>query len=353
MTQSLNEILKNYSGESINIKYDNKSKSIFILCIHNTALGPSIGGCRWIEFGSLETAVLEAIKLAKIMTYKNTLANLSFGGAKAVILSNTVDRTLVLNRYAEFVNSFGGDYITSVDSGTDENDMYLISKITPYVTGYVNQINQCTDPSYYTAVGVFHAMKAALFFQETNNSLQGKKIIIQGIGKTGGALAKLLLKEKADVYFYDTNEEAVKLALQQFQGVQFLDLSNVDKIEADIFCPCALSNAINKENISRLKVKAIVGSANNQLECDSLARDLSDRGIIYCPDLLVNSGGVIHATEAYLATSSKLKYDESKTLKKLESLCDITLDILKKAAKHRVTPLDMINSIVKTKEYCN
>ena len=349
MNKSLNTILKEYQGKSISLHYDSKSDSIFILCIHNIITNKSIGGCRWLNFNSLEEAVLESIRLAEVMSYKNTLSNVNFGGAKAIILNNNVSikREVVLQQYGEFVNSFKGNYITSVDSGTNSDDMYVLKSITPYVTGYINQVKDQYDPSYYTALGVYYAMKAALFFREKNKSLYNKKIFIQGMGKTGFALAKLLSSEGALIDFYDTNKERVKLALDNIKGIKKISsMTNISSIESDIFSPCALSNVINNQNIHNLKTKIIVGTANNQLEDESLAEKLNDKGIIYCPDFLVNSGGVIYATQAYLSDYNKIKYKSENTFKKVRDLFDITLRILERAQSSSSTPLKIIKSII-------
>lgn len=261
-----------------------------IIAIHDTLRGPAIGGCRFISYPSTEAAVNDAVRLAKGMSYKAALAGLPHGGGKSVIIKppHLQDRAALMRAFGRFVDSLEGRYITAMDSGTQVTDMDNIGKSTPYVT--------CTstmgDPSPATARGVFAGISATVRFMDGTDELNHMHVAVQGLGHVGYAVARLLHQAGARLTVADIDTQRVKEAQAEF-GAQVVSPEQIYSVQADLFCPCGLGGIINDQTLPQLQVRAIAGSANNQLAEDSLGSALHQRGILYAPDYLINSGGLM------------------------------------------------------------
>jgi leucine dehydrogenase len=267
-----------------------------IVALHNTVLGPGLGGCRMRVYQDESQALEDVLRLAEGMTYKSALAHLPLGGGKACIIADpkmTEAREAMFKKFGECLNHLAGRYITAEDMGTSVSDMMWIKSQSNFVVGTDPDKGGAGDPSPWTARGVFLAMKAAaerVFPMDVG--LKGKRITIQGVGHVGMYLLEYLTAEGASVTVCDTSETALKHASSKF-GAQVVAPEAIYDVPCDIFSPCAIGQTVNPQTVARLSARAIVGAANNQLSDRSVYTDLAAKNILYCPDFAVNSGGVI------------------------------------------------------------
>jgi leucine dehydrogenase len=263
--------------------------------MHSTVLGPSLGGTRFYPFPSESAALDDVLRLSRAMTYKSSAAGLDFGGGKAVIIGDSKkDKTEALLRsYARYVDSLSGRYITTEDVGTSVPDMDNISTETKFVTGTPIEKGGSGDPSEATGWGVFSAMREVARRLWDVDTLRGKRVAIQGVGKVGTYIAQHLAKDGARLTIGDVSNEAAERAQREL-GAEVTPADQVHTVECDIFSPCALGGAINENSISQLRCRAIVGCANNQLASHECADAVEARDILYAPDYICNAGGVIN-----------------------------------------------------------
>lgn len=314
----------------VHVKFDAKTGLHAIVAINNLNRGPAIGGCRFIPYHSMDKAMEDALRLGYMMSYKAAITNLAHGGAKSVIIRPAVvkDREALLEKFGEFVEELGGRYITAVDSGTSTHDMDIIARRTSYVTCTSNS-GAGSDPSPLTALGVRRGIEAAVQFQLDRSTLDGIHVAIQGAGHVGYYLAKELSSLGARITMTDINIQSLQNAVDEF-GVNTCLPEEIYDIDADVFAPCALGATINMSTIGRLKAKIVAGSANNQLAHNYYAAKLQERGILYAPDFLINSGGLIHVAVTYA------KGDMEESLKRINELYQITYDIFERAASEQL-----------------
>ena len=280
------------SHESVHIFEDRSSGLKAVIAVHSTHLGPAAGGTRFWHYADSQSAMTDALRLSRGMSYKNALAGLSAGGGKAVILANP-SRTKsqdLLDAFAHSVDSLGGKYVTAQDVGMSEADMVLLSKTTAHVAGLPEQGG---DPGPYTARGVFLGVKAAAKHALGTDEMKGVRIAIQGVGSVGGGLARYLAAQGALVTLADVDAgRAARMAAEL--GGTSVPADSIMNVEADIFSPCALGAILTESSVAHLKVKAVAGGANNQLAKGIEGRMLADRGILYAPDYVINAGGIIN-----------------------------------------------------------
>ncbi len=281
-----------------------------IIAIHSTKLGPAVGGCRFMAYGSENEAIQDVLRLAKAMTYKSAVSELTYGGGKAVILKSEScgNRALLFKKFGYFVESLKGKYITAVDSGTSTMDMESIHSETNYVTGIPTARQGLGDPSPITARGVVWGMKACMFELYGNTSLNNKVIAIQGIGNVGYHLALFLKKEGAKLIVSDINKERLNKLAKEIK-MQIVSPEEICSQEVDILSPCALSSTINQNTISSFKCKIIAGAANNQLSKVTDSNVLFQKGIVYVPDYVINAGGLIHVVAEYEGQTTEYVYE--------------------------------------------
>jgi leucine dehydrogenase len=281
-----------------------------IVAIHSTKLGPALGGCRFIPYPNSISAMYDAMRLARGMSYKAALVNLPLGGGKAVIIQppHTYDRTAYLNRFGNFVQSLGGRYITALDSGTELSDMDVIAQHTSYIASLSSHN---ADPSPFTARGTLQGINAAVKFKLGKNSLSDLHIAIQGQGHVGYQLAKLLHEQGVKLSIADIEQNRVDRAVAEF-GATAVRIEDIHKIPCDVFSPCALGAIINDTTINQLQTRIIAGAANNQLAHTYHGKELHTKGILYSPDYVINAGGLIFAASKYFNTATELVDEQIK-----------------------------------------
>lgn len=264
-----------------------------IIAVHNSNLGPAAGGCRMYPYDSEWDALTDVLRLSRGMTYKSALAGLPLGGGKSVIIANpATDKSPELfHAMGDFVNSLKGRYVTAEDSGTSVEDMALIGERTPYVSGVMAGDRFGGDPSPWTAYGVYTGIREAVKYR-CGTDLRDIRVAIQGVGNVGFHLARLLTEAGASVVVADVNERNLDRAVAEL-GVEFTDIGRILSTDADVLAPCALGGAINRESIRTIRAGIVAGAANNQLADSEVGGDLLDLGILYCPDYVINAGGII------------------------------------------------------------
>jgi len=275
-----------------------------IIAIHNTVLGPALGGTRMWTYATDDAAITDALRLSEGMTYKAAITGLNLGGGKAVIIGDprTQKSEALFRRYGRFVENLNGKYITAEDVGTNSTDMEHISYETEHVTGLPKWKGGSGDPSPVTAFGVYMGMKAAAKRQFGTDSLTGKRILVQGAGNVGRNLVGLLMKENANVMIADIFEDQLQRITNE-HNVTVVDPNTVFDQQMDIYAPCALGATLNADSIPRLTCSIVAGAANNQLRVANEDGDrLKDRGILYAPDFLINAGGLINVYSELMGT---------------------------------------------------
>lgn len=287
-----------------------------IVCIHNSTLGPALGGLRYYEYESEEEAIIDVVRLARGMTYKNAAAGVNLGGAKAVMIKDPKrpKSEAMLKAFARFVEGLNGRYITAEDVGTTEDDMDVILSETNYVVGTSLRPKTSGNPSPVTAHGVYMGIKASCKEAYASDSLEGKKILVEGIGNVGMNVVKKALAEKAIVYVTDINERALDYA--ESLGARRAD-QDPYSMDLDIYCPCAMGASINDKSLEKLKVRVIAGSANNQLAEERHGEILKERNIVYAPDFIINAGGVINVADELYGG-----YNPTRAMKTVEKIYD-------------------------------
>lgn len=285
-----------------------------IIAIHDTTLGPALGGARMRNYSSEAEALTDVLRLAKAMTYKAAMAGLNLGGGKTAILGVPPDdkREAIFRSLGAYIESLSGRYITTEDVGTTVRDMEYISTGTAHVTGLPFHLGGSGDPSPATARGVLAAMKACAKRAFGSTGLKNRKVAIQGLGKVGSNLLKLLSQEGALITVGEINPEIVKRAAKEYR-ISVTEHGVIHSIECDIFSPCALGGILNSKTIPELKCKVVCGGANNQLLEDKHGTELAARGILYAPDYLANAGGIINLAlelTGYDAEASRSRTDD-------------------------------------------
>jgi len=314
-----------------------------IIAIHNTTLGPALGGTRMRPYDTFEEALEDALRLSKGMTYKNAAAGNDFGGGKGVIIGDPLkDKTPELFRaYGQFIDSLKGRFYTGTDMGTVLDDFVHSHKETNCIAGLPEEYGGGGETSIPTALGVLYGIQAVAKTLWGHENLTGKKFAIQGLGKVGYKTAEHLLEQGADLYVTDISEEVinnlVEKAKQMGGNVTAVKGSEIYGVDADIFVPCAIGGIINDQTIEQLKVKGIVGAANNQLLHESHAKVLKEKGILYAPDYIVNSGGVIQVADELYGPNKE------RVLSKTKNIYRSILEVLEQSENENITTLEAAN----------
>jgi leucine dehydrogenase len=305
-----------------------------IIAIHNTVLGPALGGTRMWNYTSEQEAITDVLRLSRGMTFKAAISGLNLGGGKAVIIGDakTMKTEAFLRRFGKFVNSLNGKYITAEDVNMKTIDMEYINMETKHVTGLPESMGGGGDPSPVTAYGVYMGMKATAKKVYGSDSLTGKRVAVQGVGQVGMHLVEYLVKEKAQVFITDLFEDKVKAIANQF-GVKAVGQDEIYDLDTDIYAPCALGATVNDETISRLKCSIIAGAANNQLK-DEVRHGymLMDKSITYAPDFLINAGGLINVYNEFLGN-----YNRNRVFEHAEKIYTTCLNILNLAENEKIS----------------
>lgn len=325
------------------LSFDNHEQIVFchdkdtglkaIIGIHNTVLGPALGGTRMWKYNNEWEALNDVLRLSRGMTYKSAISGLDLGGGKAVIIGDakTDKNPALMRKFGEFVNSLSGKYITAEDVGMVTADMDTVRDVTPYVTGISESRGGSGNPSPVTAYGVYMGMKAAAKYQFGSDNLSGKKVLVQGVGHVGETLVSYLCKEGALVQIADLSEQRLEEVSQKYGATIFAgaDLYSAD---VDIYAPCALGATINDDSVYKIKAKVIAGAANNQLANENVHGPiLQERGIVYAPDFLINAGGIINVY------GEIANYGKEEAMRRTENIYNTTLEIFDYAVKNNLT----------------
>lgn len=289
-------MMQEMGHEQIVFCQDERTGLKAIIAVHNTVLGPSLGGTRMWSYASEAEAIKDVLRLSRGMTYKSAISGLNLGGGKAVIIGDSrKDKSEALfRRFGQFVNSLDGKYITAEDVGISPSDISYVAMETDHVAGLPVSQGGSGDPSPVTAHGVYMGMKGAAKFAYGSESLEGRKVAVQGVGHVGAFLVEKLVKEGAKVTITDIHEESIKNITSRFD-VGVVSVDDIYDVEMDIYAPCALGATINDDTIDRLKCSVVAGAANNQLAEESRhGQILLDKGVVWAPDFLVNAGGIIN-----------------------------------------------------------
>ena len=268
-----------------------------IIAIHNTILGPALGGLRMYPYATEEQALTDVLRLSRGMTYKAAVSGLNLGGGKSIIIGDPkTDKSETLFRsFGRFIDSLGGRYITAEDVGIDVNDMEYVFQETENVVGVHQMHGGSGDPSPFTALGTLQSIKASLEKKHGNQNIGDYSYAIQGVGHVGIELVKLIHAEGGKMFVTDVNQEALKICEEQYV-CEVVGLDEIYEVDADVYCPCALGATVNDKTIDKFKFDIVCGSANNQLAETRHGDELEKRGIIYAPDYAVNAGGLMNVS---------------------------------------------------------
>ncbi|MFQ5890650.1 MAG: Glu/Leu/Phe/Val dehydrogenase [Gemmatimonadota bacterium] len=291
-TSELFDLLSEYNHEQVVLYHDPSCGYRGIIAIHDTTLGPALGGTRFWSYNSDRDALIDVLRLSRGMTFKAAVAGLNLGGGKSVIIgdSKTRDREMLMRAHGRAVESLGGRYITAEDVGTSVEDMDFVHMETNHVVGIAGRSG---DPSPVTAFGVYRGIKACALKRYGSDDLRRKAIAVQGAGHVGFALCEDLAAEGAKVFVSDIDAAKIARVVDEL-GAETVGVDEIYDVEADVFAPCALGAILNDETIPRLRVHIVAGAANNQLARSRHAEMLRDRGILYAPDYVINAGGLIN-----------------------------------------------------------
>ncbi|MHB1685188.1 MAG: Leu/Phe/Val dehydrogenase [Bacilli bacterium] len=312
------DTLVKYDYEQVVFCQDHTSGLKAIIAIHDTTLGPALGGCRMWTYASEEAAITDALRLSRGMTYKAAAAGLNLGGGKTVVIGNPkTDKSEALFRaLGRYIEGLHGRYITAEDVGTSVSDMDLIHQETRYVTGVSQAYGSSGDPSPVTALGVFRGLQASVREVYGSDDLGGKTVAVQGLGHVGYDLCRQLHEVGAKLIVTDISDTMVKRAVEEF-GAMAVAPQDIVASECDVFAPCALGAVISDDTIPLLRCKVVAGSANNQLAEERHGDLLHEMGILYAPDYVINSGGLINVADELEG------YNADRAQKKVEGIYDI------------------------------
>jgi len=301
--------------------------------IHNTVLGPALGGTRMWNYANEWEALNDVLRLSRGMSFKSSISGLNLGGGKAVIIGDakTQKTPELMRKFGEYVNSLSGKYITAEDVGMETKDMDTVREVTQYVTGISEEKGGSGNPSPITAYGVFMGLKAATKYRFGSDNLEGKKVLVQGIGHVGEVLVQHLTESGAIVTIADINEDRLNAVGQKY-GAKIFTGDDLYSAEVDIYAPCALGATINDATIHKIQAKVIAGAANNQLANEVIhGTILKDKGILYAPDFLINAGGVINVY------SELANLTRAQVMEKTENIYNTSLEIFKFAETNNIT----------------
>ncbi|KPZ72482.1 MULTISPECIES: Glu/Leu/Phe/Val dehydrogenase dimerization domain-containing protein [unclassified Shewanella] len=324
--------------EQVVFCHDKESGLKAIIAIHNTNLGPAVGGCRMWNYDSDDEAINDVLRLSRGMTYKNALAGLTMGGGKSVIIADpkTTDREALFRSFGRFIHTLGGKYYSAEDVGTTTADIMIAHEETPYMAGLEGKSG---DPSPFTALGTYLGIKAAVKHQRGLDSLKGLKISVQGVGHVGYYLCKHLHEDGAELIVTDIHQASLDRVATEF-GATVVAPQDIYTQDVDVYAPCALGATINDTTIPLLKATIVAGCANNQLAEVRHGEVLKELGILYAPDYVINAGGIINV-------SFESDYDVAKATAKVEEIYNTLIKIFEQAEKDNRTTGDVADEMAR------
>jgi leucine dehydrogenase len=336
--------LKAYDYGEVHFGHDKATGLKAIVAIHDSRLGPALGGCRFLPYDTDEDAVIDALRLARGMTYKAALAGLPHGGGKSVLIrpKQHFDRVAMFRAFGKFIDDLGGHYITAEDSGTGLEDMEVLRTVTKHVTGVDMAHGGSGDPSPFTALGVRRGIEACVKFRMQKGTLEGVHVAVQGVGHVGYHLCKQLHEAGAKISVADVDPLKAERAQREF-GAAIVPLDKIFEIECDVVAPCALGSALNDTTIPRIRARIVAGAANNQLAQPRHGDDLHARGILYAPDYAINAGGLVNVAQEVAG------YDANKSREKTLKIYDTIFEISDRSAKTGTPTYRVADTLVEEK----
>ena len=322
--------------------YDKETGLKAIIGIHNTTLGPSLGGCRFFNYEKEEDALNDVLRLSRGMTYKSAAAGLNLGGGKAVIIGNPkkMKSESLFRAYGRFIQGLAGRYITAEDVGTTVQDMEWVRMETDYVTGISRALGGSGDPSPVTALGCYEGIKSSVKWLTGSESLEGKVVAVQGVGAVGYHLVQHLTRDGARVFVCDIDKENLRRVAADFRNVEVVAVDSIYDVDCDVFAPCAMGAVVNDETLPRLKCQIIAGSANNVLADEEVhAMALEKRGILYAPDYVINAGGLINVANELEG------YNRERAVQQAAGIYNIVTEIFQIARDEKITTLIAANTL--------
>ncbi|MCB9595689.1 MAG: Glu/Leu/Phe/Val dehydrogenase [Sandaracinaceae bacterium] len=326
MAHSTFELLEHHDYGELHLARDAATGLRAIIAIHDTRMGPALGGCRFIHYESEQAAIVDALRLARGMTYKAALAGIPHGGGKSVIIKpqTQFDRAALFRAFGRFIDNLGGHYITAEDSGTGIEDMEIVRGVTKHVTGVKPERGGSGDPSPFTALGVRRGIEACVKRELGRDDLEGVRVAVQGVGHVGYHLCRELHALGAALTVADIDPLKAERAEREL-GATIVSLDDIFSTECDVFAPCALGSALNDDTIPHLQCRIVAGAANNQLAEPRHGDDLMQRGILYAPDYAINAGGLINVAQEYAG------YDEASVRERTMKIYDTIYEIADRA----------------------
>jgi leucine dehydrogenase len=333
------QLTSDYQFGEIYFKHCRQTGMKAIIAIHSTKRGPALGGCRFVHYANSEEAIIDALRLGQGMSYKAAMANLPLGGGKAVIIKpeEYFSREDYMQSFGDFVESLNGRYITALDSGTELSDMDIIANRTKYIASRSDIIG---DPSPHTVDGVIEGIKAACDVKFGHQNFSHLSFAVQGLGHVGFGVAKYLSDHGAKLYLTDINQEKANFIAEDLNQT-YVTPESIHQVECDVFVPCALGGIITPESIKELQCKIIAGAANNQLLTPNLAHLLHEQGILYIPDYIINSGGLIFAAGKYFNHSNQ------EIESQIKDIYQRVIDITQQSMKENVPPSIIVDFMAK------
>ena len=326
------KLIETMGHEQVSFCQDQKSGLQAIIAIHNTNLGPAMGGTRLFPYGSEEDALKDVLRLSQAMTYKAACANISAGGGKGVIIAEPEHKTQELfEAYGSFVETFKGRFITAGDLNISVENVRQMSEKTSYLVGLQERYG---GSGRATAIGIACGIKAARKFYFGNENLHGLKVAVQGVGKVGQNLCQILAAQGVELFASDPITARLQEVHRLYQA-HIVDIDEIYELDVDIFAPCALGGIINNWTIPKLKVAIVAGSANNQLEHEEIhSRMLAEQKIIYCPDYVINAGGLINIYDEMMGI------EENVSLARVRKIAYTLMEVFKLAEENHITTLE-------------
>jgi leucine dehydrogenase len=336
------EQLAQHEYGEVHFRLDEATGLRAIIAIHDTRLGPALGGSRFIPYATEQAALVDALRLARAMTSKAALAGLSHGGGKAVIVRppGEFDRRALLRSFGRFVDDLGGRYITTEDSGTSPEDMEIVRAHTKHVCGFDVQSGGSGDPSPFTALGVRRGIEACVKHKLGRDSLAGVHVAVQGVGNVGYHLCKELAAAGAKLSVTDVRDELAARAASDF-GASLVTSANIHRVACDVYAPCALGGALNDRTVPELQCPIVAGAANNQLASDHNGEQLHARGILYAPDYAINAGGLINVAQEVAG------YDAAKARARTLRVYDTLAEICQRSQAQATPPHRIADAMVR------
>ncbi|WP_027420199.1 Glu/Leu/Phe/Val dehydrogenase dimerization domain-containing protein [Crocinitomix catalasitica] len=332
------ERMSKYNHEQLLFCNDNATGLKAIIAVHNTVLGPALGGTRMWQYNNEVEALNDVLRLSRGMTYKNAISGLNLGGGKAVIIGDSRKHKseALFRRFGKFVESLGGKYITAEDVGISPQDMTWVNMETDHVVGLPGKSG---DPSPVTAYGVYMGMKAAAKAQFGSDSLTNKKVAVQGVGHVGEYLVSHLAREGAEIFITDIHEATLQNVSAKY-GAKVVGLEEIYDVDMDIYAPCALGATVNDATLERLNCSIIAGAANNQLQDENIHGEIvKEKGIIYVPDFMLNAGGVINCYAEVKGLTAEW------AMTKAEEIYNTSLNIINRSIEDNVPTYKIANAM--------